>query len=160
LVPTYEYLYVSPVADWQLKSSSSFTSEYQEHNADCIKFHFHSSGYHFNPDPLTQKLCEATVGLEVNSKRIKYILMSRHQKASKIIIQYRYIYFRKWSRDKTVGIATGYGLDDRGVGVRVPLGSRIFVSPSRADRFWGPPNLPSNGNRRLFPLGKTAGSRS
>jgi hypothetical protein len=26
------------------------------------------------------------------------------------------------------GIATGYGLDDRGVGVRVPIGSRIFFS--------------------------------
>jgi hypothetical protein len=26
-----------------------------------------------------------------------------------------------------VGIATGYGLDDRGVGVRVPVGSRILL---------------------------------
>jgi hypothetical protein len=26
------------------------------------------------------------------------------------------------SRDRVVGIATGYGLDDRGVGVRVPVG--------------------------------------
>jgi hypothetical protein len=30
---------------------------------------------------------------------------------------------------------TGYGLDDRGVGVRVPVGSRIFSSPRRSDRF-------------------------
>jgi hypothetical protein len=30
-----------------------------------------------------------------------------------------------------VGIATGYGLDDRGVGVRVPVGSRIFSKSSR-----------------------------
>jgi hypothetical protein len=29
-------------------------------------------------------------------------------------------------RDSSVGIATGYGLDDRVVGVRVPVGSRIF----------------------------------
>jgi hypothetical protein len=27
-----------------------------------------------------------------------------------------------------VGIATGYGLDDLGVGVRVPVGTRIFSS--------------------------------
>jgi hypothetical protein len=40
-----------------------------------------------------------------------------------------------------VGIATSYGLDDRGVGVRVPVGSRIFSSPCRQDRLWGPPNL-------------------
>jgi hypothetical protein len=38
------------------------------------------------------------------------------------------------SRDSIVGIASGYGLDDRGVGVRVPVGSRIFSSPSRPHR--------------------------
>jgi hypothetical protein len=30
------------------------------------------------------------------------------------------------SRDSVVGIANGYGLEDRGVRVRVPVGSRIF----------------------------------
>jgi hypothetical protein len=39
------------------------------------------------------------------------------------------------SRGTVVGIATGYGLDDRGVGVRVQVGSRIFSSPQRPDRF-------------------------
>jgi hypothetical protein len=38
------------------------------------------------------------------------------------------------SRDSVVGIATTYGLDDRGVGVRVPVRSRIFSSPDRPDR--------------------------
>jgi hypothetical protein len=37
----------------------------------------------------------------------------------------------KWSRDSVVGIATGYGLDEGGVGVRVPVGSRIFSTSSR-----------------------------
>jgi hypothetical protein len=32
-----------------------------------------------------------------------------------------------------VGIATGYGLDDRGVGVRIPVGSKILIS-YRPDR--------------------------
>jgi hypothetical protein len=31
------------------------------------------------------------------------------------------------SRESVVGIATGYGLDDRGVRVRVPVGSRILL---------------------------------
>jgi hypothetical protein len=59
------------------------------------------------------------------------------------------------SRDSAVGIVTGYGLDDRGVGVRVPVGSRTFSSPRRPDRLWGPPSLSilSNGYRELFRRG-------
>jgi hypothetical protein len=64
------------------------------------------------------------------------------------------------SQDSAVGIATGYGLDDRGVGVRVPVGSRIFSSPRRRYRLWRPPNLLPNGYRGLFPLGKAAGESS
>jgi hypothetical protein len=55
----------------------------------------------------------------------------------------------KWSRDSKVGIATGYGLEDRGIGVRVPVGSKIFSSPRSPERLWGP--LLSNGYRGLFP---------
>jgi hypothetical protein len=36
----------------------------------------------------------------------------------------------QWSRDSAVGIATGYGLDDRGVGVRVPVGSPKSSRPA------------------------------
>jgi hypothetical protein len=54
------------------------------------------------------------------------------------------------SKDSVVGIATGYGLGDRGIRVRFPLGSRIFFSPSRPDRLWYPPNT--------FAEGKAAGS--
>jgi hypothetical protein len=68
------------------------------------------------------------------------------------------MYTIRRSQDKVVGIATGYGLDDRVVGVRVPVGQKIFSSPRRPDRLWGPPILLSNGYRELFPGGKAAGA--
>jgi hypothetical protein len=40
----------------------------------------------------------------------------------------------KVSRDSVVGIATNYELNDRGVGVRVPVESRIFFSTRRPDQ--------------------------
>jgi hypothetical protein len=43
------------------------------------------------------------------------------------------------SLDSVVGIATGYGLD--------AVGSRIFSSPRRPDRLWGPLNLLSSEYR-------------
>jgi hypothetical protein len=51
---------------------------------------------------------------------------------------------------------TGYGLDDRGVGIRVPEGARIVCSPRLPDRFWGPPSLLSNGYRGVKRPGREA----
>jgi hypothetical protein len=62
------------------------------------------------------------------------------------------------SRDNAVCIATGYGLDNREIGVRVAVGSRIFCSPRRPGRLWGPPNLHTMGIGGSFPGGKAAGT--
>jgi hypothetical protein len=56
---------------------------------------------------------------------------------SRIIVTY---FSNNRSRDSSVGILTGYGLDGRGVGVRVRVGARFVFSPRRPDRFWGPPS--------------------
>jgi hypothetical protein len=52
-------------------------------------------------------------------------------------------------------IATGYGLDDRGVQVRVPVGLRIFFTQHRPDWLLGLPDLLSNEFRGLFPQGQS-----
>jgi hypothetical protein len=46
-----------------------------------------------------------------------------------------------------------YELEHWEVGVRVPVGSRIFASPYRPHRLWDPPSCLSNGSRGLFPRG-------
>jgi hypothetical protein len=51
------------------------------------------------------------------------------------------------SRDSAVGIATGYGLDRRGFGVRVTVKARFLSSSRHPDWLSGPPSLPSNGYR-------------
>jgi hypothetical protein len=60
------------------------------------------------------------------------------------------------SQGNVVGIATGYWLDDRGGGIRVPVGLRIFSSPRRPDRLWGPPSLLSHGYRGVKRPGREA----
>jgi hypothetical protein len=75
-----------------------------------------------------------------------------------ILPQNGYIGLYIRSRESVVGAATGYGLGDRGVGVRVPAWSRMFSFPRRSDRFLGPPNLLSNGYQGSFPGGKAVGA--
>jgi hypothetical protein len=58
------------------------------------------------------------------------------------------------------GIATAYGLDDRGFGVRIPVSSRIFSSTRCSDRPLRPPSLLSNRYQGLFPGGEVAGAWS
>jgi hypothetical protein len=54
-----------------------------------------------------------------------------------------------WSQDSTVGIPTGYRLDNRKLTVGFLVGLRIFCSPHRPDQLWGPPSLLSNDYRGL-----------
>jgi hypothetical protein len=79
-------------------------------------------------------------------------VQSRHVYDIESIMGYKttYIYIC------TVGIATGYGLNVRGVGVRVPVWSRMFSSPRRPYRLWGPPNLLSNVYRGVKQQGREA----
>jgi hypothetical protein len=61
------------------------------------------------------------------------------------------------SRDSAVGITTCYRLGDRGVGVRVPVGSRIFSTSSRLALGSYPASYPV-GTVVTFPGVKAAGA--
>jgi hypothetical protein len=63
---------------------------------------------------------------------------------------------RKSVADSVVGIATGYGLDDRGVGVQVPAGSRIFSSSCRQTGFGVYPTSYPRGTGGCFSGSKEA----
>jgi hypothetical protein len=52
-------------------------------------------------------------------------------------------------RGSILCIESKKGLEDRGVGVRIPVGTRTVTSPYRPERFWGPPSLISIGYRGL-----------
>jgi hypothetical protein len=51
---------------------------------------------------------------------------------------------------RVLEIATGYGVDTKGVEVRLPVEARIFSSLPCPDLFWVPPTLLFYGYRRLF----------
>jgi hypothetical protein len=72
---------------------------------------------------------------------------------------YYFFYFFFKSCDSSVGIALGYGLDDRGSRVRFPVGARNFSLHHRVQRGSGahPPSYPT-GIRGSFPGGKAAGA--
>jgi hypothetical protein len=44
-------------------------------------------------------------------------------------------------------IASGYGLDERGIGVEVPVKVKNFISPYSLDLLWGTYSLLPNGYR-------------
>jgi hypothetical protein len=73
------------------------------------------------------------------------------------LLHYYYYYYYYWCRDSVVGTATSYGLDNRKVGFRALVGSRIF-SPSRPERLYDPPSHLSNGDRELLFWGKEVGA--
>jgi hypothetical protein len=82
-------------------------------------------------------------------------LPARHSRKSRATYRalFKYITDSTGIRDGSVGTATGYEVDDREVEVRVPVGVRIFCSPRRPDRLWGPPSLLYNRSWGLFPRG-------
>jgi hypothetical protein len=69
------------------------------------------------------------------------------------------VFRKRVSRDSAAGITTGYWLDDRGIGVRVPVGLKIFTSSCRPNRLWSPPKTSyPMGTGGSFPGRKAAGA--
>jgi hypothetical protein len=81
----------------------------------------------------------------------KYSWISMHfiTHATISLIKIFPVYISFKSRDISVGIATGYGLDGQS---SIPgEGKRFFYIPQRSDRLWGQPSFLSSGYRGLFP---------
>jgi hypothetical protein len=67
-------------------------------------------------------------GFEKNRFLPVVICLARQRETTKVSVKIMSYYPSRYSPD---GIAIGYRLDEQGVGVRVPVGSRIFTSPCR-----------------------------
>jgi hypothetical protein len=98
----------------------------------CFRLQSLHSWYFFGLIFDLDNKCSITLGLRTKKQR------NQHGHSIPVCIGIR-------SRDSAVLIATGHELDDREVGVRVPVVSRIFSSLRRPNRFWGPPNPLSDG---------------
>jgi hypothetical protein len=81
---------------------------------------------------------------------------SLHQKSRRLSLLLLVNLITVSSLDKTVGRATGHGLNGRGVGVRVPLGAGSFSSLCHPDGFGGHPGSYPMGTGTAFPGGKAA----
>jgi hypothetical protein len=64
------------------------------------------------------------------------------------------------SRDSSVGIAMGYGLDDRGSGIRFPAGAGNFSHHRVQNGSGAHPASYITDTRGAFPGGKAAGALS
>jgi hypothetical protein len=76
-----------------------------------------------------------------------------------IILKYFFLILFNESRDSSVGIALGYGLDDRGSRVLFPTGAGNFSLHHRVQNGSGahPASYPM-GTRGSFPGGETTGA--
>jgi hypothetical protein len=59
-----------------------------------------------------------------------WLYRADHAYVTYLMLQRQLSHLNGRKLDPFIGIATGYGLDDRRVGIRVPVGSRIFFSKS------------------------------
>jgi hypothetical protein len=97
------------------------------------------------------------VGGEPGVNEIKYSAESNNSCALNSLLSH-YLENHKRQEKRAFILATSYGLDDREVGVQVPVGSRIFSFPNRPDRLWGPPISYPVRTGGSFPGGKAAGA--
>jgi hypothetical protein len=93
--------------------------------------------------PIWITLLKAAYRYTRSKRTLVWLILKEHQKQLFICTSY-HVNCMVMCRNSVDDIATGYGLDDRGVGISVPLGSRIFSSTQLPHQFWGPATLLSN----------------
>jgi hypothetical protein len=117
----------------------------------CLSLRFRSYGPHMLQYIHCLRLCS---GFKITAR----MCVQCWPKTNYYVVQNLWVKCRGMlNRVSSAGVATGYGLDFRGVEVRVPVRSRIFTFPYRPDRIWDPPSLLSSGYWGPFPGGKAAG---
>jgi hypothetical protein len=87
---------------------------------------------------------------------LKSEVISRFTRKSMTINIFDLHTFNVRSQDRVVGIVTGYGMDDRGVGARVPVGEEFSLLRVVQTGSGAHPTSYQMGNGGSFPGGKAA----
>jgi hypothetical protein len=128
---------------------------------------YHNTRRRYNPEDLDLRYHRREASKLASSIYVRFLTLRDqvlHPEKPKVKLQFIILIFeclerRHESRDSSVGIALGYGLDDRGSRVRFPAGAENFSLHHRVQNGSGthPASNPM-GTRGSFPGGKAAGA--
>jgi hypothetical protein len=129
--------YSVPLGKWQ--DSASITTRFLPNDRSTLYSH-DAAG---KPGPLLSSIHSFTPR---RNCFVAALLSPSTHKEEEVGLPKNVLLFLDRSRGSAVGITSAHGLDNRGIGVRVPVVSRIFTSPGIRHADHVAPSIPKSWN--------------